>query len=224
MFIAACLPALVLAGAPATAQECPEEPPLQNYTGAGSTVCPCFAVGEEAGAVLEADSEHYPIEILRVGIGWGSLYQTNPQQIAEAIHVYAAGLPDPGAPIFSYPGPVLSDGYVNEFDFEPLPGEVIIDSGPFTVTLEFLFANAGDPFASSMVHDGNGCQAGKNVVFAVPGGWYDACALGVTGDWVVHVIYRQMDCSMGVDEELLIPDVPRCPLMCQVGAELAESL
>jgi hypothetical protein len=33
------------------ADECPEEPPLQNYTGSGTTVCPCFVPGEQAGAV-----------------------------------------------------------------------------------------------------------------------------------------------------------------------------
>jgi len=216
VFVVACLPALVLTGSPVTAQECPEEPPLQHYTGGGSVVCPCFVAGEEGGSVFEAASEHYPIEILRVGIGWGSLYQSNPQQLAEAIPIYDSGLPDPGTPIFSFPGPLFSDGFINEFDFEPLPGEVIIDSGPFTVTLEFLVSNAGDPYASSMVHDGNGCQAGKNVVFAIPGGWYDACALGVTGDWVVHVIYRQVDCAMATDdEEFLVSDPASCVRLVQ---------
>ncbi|UCH82578.1 MAG: hypothetical protein JSW50_08810, partial [Candidatus Latescibacterota bacterium] len=62
--------------------------------------------------------------------------------------------------------------------------------GPFTVTLEFLNQNANDPFAPSMVHDGNGCQGGTNVVFAIPGGWADACLLGVTGDWVISVYYE----------------------------------
>ena len=190
-------------GTVAVAQDCPEEPPLQNYTGGGTVVCPCFVTGEEAGAVLQAPSDHYPIEILRVGIGWGSLYGGTGESIEEAIHIYDAGLPNPGAPIFTLDGPVLTDGYINVFNLEPLPGEIIIDSGPFTVTLEFLNSNAGDPFAPSMVHDGNGCQAGKNVVYAIPGGWYDACALSVSGDWVVFAVYRQVNCGSGVGEELL---------------------
>lgn len=65
-----------------------------------------------------------------------------------------------------------------------------MDGGPFTVTLEFLNSNSGNFYASTVVHDGNGCQPGKNVVFAIPGGWTDACALGVTGDWVFYVVYR----------------------------------
>jgi hypothetical protein len=55
-----------------------------------------------------------------------------------------------------------------------------------------LNSNVNDPFAPSVLHDGNGCQAGKNVVFASPGAWYDACVLGVTGDWVFHVKYQSL--------------------------------
>lgn len=186
------------------ADPCPEEDPLQNYTGGGTTVCPCFAPGEEAGAVLEAPAEHYPIEILRVGIGWASMYGGTGQTLEQAIHIYEAGLPDPGTPIFTLEGPSLTDGFINEFDLEPIPGEITIDSGAFTVTLEFLNNNAGDAYAPSMVHDGNGCQAGKNVVYALPGTWYDACVLGVTGDWVVYAIYRQVNCGAGVDEEFIV--------------------
>ena len=170
--------------------QCPEEPPLQNYIGTGTVGCPCFVQGEQAGAVLTAPAAHYPLEILRIGVGWGSLSGGNPAQIEQAIHVYAGGLPNPGSPFFTLLGPQLIDGVINEFNVEPLPGEVTVANGPFTVTLEFLIANAGNTFAPTVVHDGNGCQANKNVVFAIPGGWFDACALGVTGDWVFYVVYR----------------------------------
>jgi hypothetical protein len=106
--------------------------------------------------------------------------------------------------VATLPGPVLTDGAINEFNIESQLGEVIVDSGPFTVTLKFLNPNAGDPWAPSMIHDGNGCQSGKNVVKAIPGGWLDACLLGVTGDWVVYVIYRQVNCLTGVHEEQLV--------------------
>ena len=165
---------------------------LQNYTGGGQVVCPCFAVGEQAGAVFSAPASAYPIEILRVGVGWGSQIGGAPNQLEEAIHIYAGGLPNPGAPIFTLPGPQLVDGAINEFNLEPLAGSIVVNSGNFTVTLEFQNANAGDPFAPSVVHDGNGCQANKNVVYAVPGGWFNACALGVTGDWVFYVVYRSL--------------------------------
>lgn len=188
--------ALLLTG-PCVQAQCPEEPPLQNWTGAGQVTCPCFVTGEEAGVVLDAPASHYPLEILRVGIGWGSQFGGAPQSLEQAIHIYGAGLPNPGAPLTSLLGPVLSDGVINEFDLEPLPGQIVVNSGPFAVTLEFANDNAGMIFAPSVVHDGNGCQAGKNLVFATPGGWSDACALGVTGDWQFHVVYRPLNCGGG---------------------------
>ena len=39
-----------------------------------------------------------------------------------------------------------------------------------------------------------------NLVKAVPGGWLDACQLGVSGDWVFHLVYRQVNCLTGVDD------------------------
>jgi len=188
--------ALSLFTAVAAAQgTCPEEPPLANWTGAGTTTCPCFAAGEEAGAVLQIPANHLPAEILRIGVGWGSQFGGAPQSLEQSLHIYAGGLPNPGAPIFSLSGPTLTDGFINEFDIEPLPGEVTVTSSTLTVTLEFLNANAGMIFDPSLVHDGNGCQPGKNVVFAIPGGWNDACALGVSGDWIFQVVYRPTDCS-----------------------------
>jgi len=182
---------------------CPEEPPVQNHTGGGQTVCPCFIAGEEAGSVLLAPVAHYPIEILRVGIGWGSQFGGSPQQQEAAVNVYGAGLPNPGAPISSLPGPVLSDGFINEYNLEPLAGEIVVSSGPFTVTLEFLNENAGNFFAPSVVHDGNGCQPGKNVIFAIPGGWMDGCAAGLSGDWVFYAVYRPVNCTTGAGEEIV---------------------
>jgi hypothetical protein len=180
--------------------QCPEEPPIQNYTGAGSVVCPCFIAGEEAGAVLTPPAGDLPVEVLRVGVAWGSQFGGAPQSLEAAVKVYAAGLPNPGAPLQTLPGPVLTDGFLNEYDLEPLPGQIVINSAPFSVTLEFLNDNSGDIFAPSVVHDGNGCQPTKNLVKAIPGGWFDACVLGVTGDWVFYAIYRPVNCATGAEK------------------------
>jgi hypothetical protein len=202
----ATAPAMVM---PANAfAQCLEQPPLQNYVGAGTVTCPCFAVGEEAGAVLDAPANHYPLEILRVGIGWGSLFGGTGQHIEQAIKIYPAGLPNPGNHIFELLGPQLTDGVINEFNIEPVPGEVVIPSGPFTVTLEFLNPNINNFSVPSVVHDGNGCQPGKNVVFAIPGGWQDACALNVTGDWVFYVIYRPCATATGIGDPLIASTTP----------------
>lgn len=204
--VAASFVSALLLASPALAQ-CPEEPPLRNYTGGGTVVCPCFIPGEQAGVILNAPPEHFPMEILRIGIGWGSLYNANFAQLEQAIHVYPDSLPNPGSAIFTLSGPQLNDGVINEFNVEPLPGEVKVDSGPFTVSIEFLNQSYGNSFASSVVHDGNGCQSGKNVVYAIPGGWYDACALGVSGDWVMYVVYRPC-VTTGVDGTFIASSAP----------------
>lgn len=206
MIAAAGLAALCMAGA--AAAQCPAEPPLSNYTGSSQIACPCFIPGEQAGAVFTAPAGDYPLEILRVGIGWSSQFGGSPQSLEEALHLYAGGLPDPGAPIFTLPGPVMTDGFINEFNLEPQPGEITVTSGPFTASLEFLNQSAGNIFAASVFHDGNGCQPGKNAVFAQPGGWADACALGVSGDWVMYVIYRPCVPSVGVGEERMLMSRP----------------
>ncbi len=190
--VAALFP--LLAQAALAQGPCPTEPTLNNHTGAGSTACPCFVAGEMAGAIFDVPAAHYPIEILRVGVGWGSIFGGGSQSLEQALRIYPAGLPNPGTPIFELPGPVLTDGFINEFDLEPLPGQVIVTGGPFTVALELANASQA-PFGASFVHDGAGCQPGKNVVFANPGGWTNACSLGVSGNWLFHIVYRQVNCG-----------------------------
>lgn len=195
--------------------QCPELGPFKYYSGAGTVSCPCFVHSEQAGTVFTLPASEYPIEILKVGVGWGSQFGGSGQTLEEAIHIYAGGLPNPGTPIFSLIGPQLTDGAINEFNLGILPGEIRIESGPFTVTLEFFNTNAGDPFSPSVVHDGNGCQGGKNVVFAVPGGWSNACALGVTGDWVFYVKYRSLKVTaQGSPAQVVFSNIPGNQTTC----------
>lgn len=176
---------------------CPDEPALMNWQGAGSVTCPCFAASEEAGAIFQAPASHYPIEILRIGVGWGSALGGQPDSLEDALRIYPGGLPSPGVAQFETLGPVLRDGFINEFDLSAATGNRIIQSGKFMVTLVFGVANAGVLTAPSVVHDGNGCISGRNTVgsFSFPGFWRDACSLGVTGDWVFQVVYRRVHCQ-----------------------------
>ena len=192
-------------GVNSTFAQCQTEPRLQNFSGLNTVPCTCLLQGEQAGVVLDAPAGDYPIQIVRVGIGWYSQFGGAPDSQEQAIHTYGAGLPNPGAPIFSLLGPILTDGQINVFD---LTGQnVILNNGPFTVTLEFLNTNSGNVFAPSVADDGNGCQLGKNVVFVIPGGWNDTCPLGVSGDWVFYIDYRtnlgcvkgDTNCDGGVD-------------------------
>ena len=94
----ACTLAAAWVVAPTARAQCPTEPRLENYTGAGTIACPCFIPGEQAGAVFDLPVSEFPIEILRVGVGWGSQFGGAPDQLEEAIHIYAAGLPACEAP------------------------------------------------------------------------------------------------------------------------------
>lgn len=146
--------------------------------------------------VVDAPAHHYPIEITAIGVHWASQIGGASAQVEQALHLYPSGLPNPGAAQFTLPGPTLNDGVTNVFDISGMAGNKIINSGPFSVAIEFLNTqNPGNPFVPSVVADGDGCQPGKNMAFTVPGGWADACQLGVPGDWVFDVTYRRVDCD-----------------------------
>jgi hypothetical protein len=161
-----------------------------------------FYNGRRGWVTFQAPANHYPLEVLRVGILWRSVVGIAVDSLESGIDVYAGGLPDPGTRILTFDFSTLVDGSTNEFDLEPLPGEARIESGPFTVTLEFLNTQPSPtdpcaPFTASVVADAAaaGCRAGRNVSFAVPGGGADACPPGVTGDWVMRVVYRKLECG-----------------------------
>jgi len=175
------------------AQPCPEVLD-ENHLGPGTITIPGFVAGEEGAVVFEASAADYPIEILRVGIGWGSQFGGNPQSLEEAILIYE-GTPPGVNLLFQLDGPLLTDGFINEFDLEPLPGDIIINSGPFVVSL--LFANSSTPTGPSMVIDGAGCLPGQNYVNAAGLGWADLCTFGASGNWLMHVVYRSVNCGGG---------------------------
>lgn len=203
--ISALAAALAVTCTAALAGVCPTEPLLENHLGAGTVSCPCFVAGEQAGAVFDLPPGDFPIQILKVGIGWGSVVGGQPDSLEQAFHVYPAGLPNPGVPIFTQEGPVLTDGVINLFDVEVVE-QVIVNSGPFTVTLELANDNlGGGAFTPTPVHDGAGCIPGRNPIFAIPGGWLDACGLGVSGNWVFVVEYRKVVCGP-VSGPGVIPD------------------
>ena len=87
----------------------------------------------------------------------------------------------------------MTDGALNEF-LVPIP--VAVDQNQtFVVSLKFLEA---PPLVvgPSVVADNDGCQFGKNAIFAIPGGWSNSCLLGVSGDFVIRAVVA---CESGVD-------------------------
>jgi hypothetical protein len=185
---------LALAFAASSAAQCPEVGPLDHSTGMGTTAVPGFVSGEEWGATFatpDIPTADFPIKITKVGFAWGSVFGGGAQSLEQAIHFYEGAMPNPGAPIFSLPGPVLSDGFINEFDVSSF--NIVANSSPVTITIEL--ANDSSIFGAAPAHDGAGCSFGKNVIFAIPGGWNDGCALGITGNWVVQLHYESVNCG-----------------------------
>jgi hypothetical protein len=151
------------------------------------------------GVVFSPPAADFPLEVLKVSVYWASQFGVAPAQTEQAIHIYNAGLPNPGIPIFTLPGPTLVDGQLNTFNLEPLPGAIVVSQGQIAVTLEILNQSAGNAFAPSVVDDQNGCQgANQNIVFA-SNQWLDACTQGVNGDWVFELEYRPCTPPVQID-------------------------
>jgi hypothetical protein len=86
----------------------------------------------------------------------------------------------------------------------------IINQGPFAVGVEYIgqvSAPVSD-FSGHLTTDADGCQPGKNLVHdADVGQWLDACALGISGDFVIRVTFTptgsgcfgDSDCDGDVD-------------------------
>ncbi len=151
-----------------------------------------FVPGEEAGARLTSPCNG---TIVAVQIGWLSSGGASPT-IEQAIHIYnGATFPTPGAQLALLEAPLMTPGALNEFRYldeqQSIPLSVPVTAGQqFYVTLEF--ANATDVLggSASVFRDVNGCQPGKNVLFAIPGGWLNFCIF-LTGDLVIRAV---IDC------------------------------
>lgn len=153
-----------------------------------------FAANEQAAAWLTSPCEG---DIVAVQVFWRSLFGGAPDTLGNAILVSQAGaFPVPGTLLANLSGPLMQDGFLNEFRFldedQTVPLLVPVTQGQvFVVSFQFL----DPPGASgpSVVTDVSGCQAGKNGIFAIPpSAWFNACSLGVSGDFVIRAV---VDCA-----------------------------
>ena len=199
-----------------------DEQVLKNdsFTDGGSiNLCPCFAANEEAAVWLTTPCDG---AIVGIQIYWKSFFGGDEQKIEDSIRIYEAGtFPNPGPLIDELLAPVLTDGFMNEYRYYDesliIPINIPVSAGEtFVVSLKFFNSNANDPFAGSIGSDSNGCQPGKNAVKINGTTWTNACALGVSGDWVIRAI---VDCGGGGDPQgsCCLPDGS-----CDDGLTLAD--
>lgn len=153
-----------------------------------------FVADERAASWLTAvcDGDLTAIRIL-----WLSATGGTGQTLGQAITISEAGTPPiPGAQLRQMVGPVLTDGFFNEL---PVVPAIPLTTGE-TVVVDFQFLTAPPPTGPSVVTDIDGCQATRNGIFAIPpSAWFDACVLGVSGDFAIRGV---QDCP----ENLIFQD------------------
>jgi hypothetical protein len=153
-----------------------------------------FIPGEQAGARLTSPCNG---TIVAVQVAWLEGTPGHLPSLERAIHIYAgSGFPTPGSELAYLDAPLLTPGFINEFRYldeaGTIPIAVPVTAGQqFYVTLEFEEPTDVASGAPSVIRDISGCQAGKNVLFAIPGGWYNFC-LFIQGDLVIRAV---VDCG-----------------------------
>jgi hypothetical protein len=164
-------------------------------SGGPSIVVGDFVAGERAAARFTSPCDG---AIVAVQIAWLADPSTGGQSIEDSIIIYdAPSFPMPGGVLEVLEAPVLTDGAINEFRFldenNAVPLNVPVTQGQqFVVALQFFNptnVNGGSP---SVIEDTDGCQGGKNLVFASPGLWANFCSFGASGDFVIRAV---VDCD-----------------------------
>lgn len=149
-----------------------------------------FAADERAASWLTATCDG---DLIAIRVLWLSFLGGQPDIIHQAVTVWQPGaFPMPGPVEVQLLGPVMSDGFFNDFQLVP---PIPVNMGD-TVVLGFQFLNAPPALGPSLVTDTNGCQSGRNGILAIPpNSWFDACALGVSGDFAIRGV---LDCPIPI--------------------------
>ena len=152
-----------------------------------------FVVNEQAASWLTSPCNG---NIVAVQVFWRSQLGSAPNVIGDSIRIHDGGVfPTPGTLRQTLVAPLLTDSFLNEYRFideaGTIPLQVPVTSGAVFV-VSFRFGESPPLSGPSVVTDTNGCQAGKNAIFAIPPSiWFSSCALGVSGDFVIRAV---VDC------------------------------
>lgn len=189
-----------LAIAPVTAEEVVVQNDSLEPGGTGAIQLG-FVANEVGAAWLTSPCDGY---LVGVQVYWRSYFGGMEDSLEEDITVYRAGtFPYPGtimkngiSPFTDLVllGPVMQDGGLNEFRYideeQSVPLHAPISAGE-TFIVAFRFAETPGTFGPSLWTDTDGCTSGGSAIGS-GGVWYDACALGVSGDLIIRAI---VDCT-----------------------------
>lgn len=166
-----------------------------------------FVNGHIGAAVFDVLCTLFPLQIKSVQVFWRS--QADPTtQVMTHVRVYGSGGPDPGSPLFTGEGTVMTAGYLNEFSTLGLGWT--LNQGPFTVGVEYVndVEQPVNTLSGHLTTDADGCQPGKNLIYdATTAQWIEPCTAGMSGDFVIRIIFESMgtacfgdaDCDSHVD-------------------------
>jgi hypothetical protein len=152
-----------------------------------------FVQGEMAGVRLTSPCDG---TLVGVQILWLEGTPGHPPSLENAIYVWdGSTFPTPGTELAFLEGPVMTPGYWNEFRYldeaQTIPLAVPVLTGQqFYVALQFYNPTDVGNGGPSVVRDVDGCHAGKNVLYAIPGGWMNFCGY-LVGDLAIRAI---VDC------------------------------
>jgi hypothetical protein len=157
-----------------------------------------YVVGDFAEGEIAAARRTAPCDgtIVAVQILWRSAAGGGLPSVEEAIYIWdGPNFPTPSSVLAYLEGPVLTPGFINEYRYldeaNSVPIAVPVTSGQ-QVYIGLQFYNPTDIASGtpSVVRDLNGCQAGKNAMKVIPGGWINPCSF-LGGDFVIRAV---VDC------------------------------
>ena len=166
--------------------------------GDSGTIQAGFVAGEKAAAWLTSPCDG---NLVAVQVFWISLTGGTGETIQDSIDIYRSGdFPEPGDLAVEILGPVLNDGFMNEFRYldedNTIPLSVPVATGE-TVVAALGFLTAPNPaLGPSVVTDEDGIHTGRNAIHASDGlggfVWFASETFLVPGDWVIRAV---VDCS-----------------------------
>ncbi|MCP4632826.1 MAG: T9SS type A sorting domain-containing protein [candidate division Zixibacteria bacterium] len=186
-----------------------------------------FVAGEHGGVRLTAPSDG---DIVAVQVLWLEGTPGHGQSIEQAIHIYdGSSFPSPGTELETIVAPVMTPGAMNEFRYldenQMFPLNVPVTAGQqFYVTLEFANPTDVGSGGPSVVRDTDGCQAGSNVLYAIPGGWLNFCLI-ISGDIAIRAV---LDTEGPANEPPVISNIVRNPefpgqgVQCEISATITD--
>ena len=182
-----------------------------------------FVAGEIGATWLTAPCDGV---IVAAQVFWRSLNGGTSPIIHAEISISEAGVfPEPGTQLEAIIGPVLNDGVFNEYRFldenSVIPLIVPVTEGEEYV-LGFQFDSTPISGGPSLITDVDGCQAGKNAIFATPpNAWFDSCLSGVSGDFVIRAV---VECPVVANEADLMVSQTANPNNYTAGQDLTYQI